>query len=289
MWGLLPGHRHSAVSWSSDLERVPTPSPRPARSPVYTQQTQNICITFIQCWTNVEDVGPTLYKCYTNVLCSRWTGAGRSPCQNALICRRKEVFMKKGLRMSACVFLHLEECLVLEINDLLLLRRCRVLAPSVGPLCVQESFQTIPEKCDSVDIAFGQRRCPCLLVLLVLATVASQPAAIASLKPLSGSEIGESMTSPRPLTTPDAPHRVATRSSECETEATQTRHVDNRDGGRLYVKAYRTPSNENNRLLGICLSGTLSLPGRLLQPRVLSLGCIKYLTLTSIRMRGQHI
>ena len=34
-----------------------------------TQQTQHICITFIQCWTNVEDFGPTLYKCYTNVLC----------------------------------------------------------------------------------------------------------------------------------------------------------------------------------------------------------------------------
>ena len=31
------------------------------------QQTQNISITFIQCWTNVKDVGPTLYKCYTNV------------------------------------------------------------------------------------------------------------------------------------------------------------------------------------------------------------------------------
>ena len=30
---------------------------------------QNICITFVQCWTNVEDVGPTLYKFYTNVLC----------------------------------------------------------------------------------------------------------------------------------------------------------------------------------------------------------------------------
>ena len=27
------------------------------------------CITFVQCCTNVEDVGPTLYKCYTNVLC----------------------------------------------------------------------------------------------------------------------------------------------------------------------------------------------------------------------------
>ena len=33
------------------------------------QYTRNICITFVQCWTNVEDVGPTLYKCYTNVLC----------------------------------------------------------------------------------------------------------------------------------------------------------------------------------------------------------------------------
>ena len=35
----------------------------------YTQQTQNICITFVQCRPNVFDVGPTLYKCYTNVLC----------------------------------------------------------------------------------------------------------------------------------------------------------------------------------------------------------------------------
>ena len=34
-----------------------------------SQQTQNILITFIQCWSNVFDVGPTLYKCYTNVLC----------------------------------------------------------------------------------------------------------------------------------------------------------------------------------------------------------------------------
>ena len=34
-----------------------------------TQQTRNICITFVQCWTNVEDVGPALYTCYTNVLC----------------------------------------------------------------------------------------------------------------------------------------------------------------------------------------------------------------------------
>ena len=32
-------------------------------------QTQNISIPFIQCRLNVFDVGPTLCKCYTNVLC----------------------------------------------------------------------------------------------------------------------------------------------------------------------------------------------------------------------------
>ena len=30
---------------------------------------QNMCITFLQCWTNVENVGPSLYKCYRYVLC----------------------------------------------------------------------------------------------------------------------------------------------------------------------------------------------------------------------------
>ena len=33
------------------------------------QQTQNNCRTFVHCWINVEDVGPMLYKCYTNDLC----------------------------------------------------------------------------------------------------------------------------------------------------------------------------------------------------------------------------
>ena len=27
------------------------------------QQLQNICITFVQCWTNVVDADPTLHKC----------------------------------------------------------------------------------------------------------------------------------------------------------------------------------------------------------------------------------
>ena len=35
---------------------------------VCTQQTQNICIKFVQRRPNVFDVGPTLYKWYTNVL-----------------------------------------------------------------------------------------------------------------------------------------------------------------------------------------------------------------------------
>ena len=30
------------------------------------QQTQNICMTFIQRRPNIFDIGPTLYKCYTN-------------------------------------------------------------------------------------------------------------------------------------------------------------------------------------------------------------------------------
>ena len=34
-----------------------------------SQQTQNILITFVQRWSSVEDIGPTLYKCYTNRLC----------------------------------------------------------------------------------------------------------------------------------------------------------------------------------------------------------------------------
>ena len=34
-----------------------------------TQQTQNICIALVQRRPNVFDVGPTLYKCYTNVSC----------------------------------------------------------------------------------------------------------------------------------------------------------------------------------------------------------------------------
>ena len=40
------------------------------------QKTRNICITFVQCWTNVEAVCPTLYKCHTNVSCLLWCLGG---------------------------------------------------------------------------------------------------------------------------------------------------------------------------------------------------------------------
>ena len=36
---------------------------------VVSQQAQSICMTFVQCWPNIENVGPTLYTCPTNVVC----------------------------------------------------------------------------------------------------------------------------------------------------------------------------------------------------------------------------
>ena len=60
-WWHSPGHntskRHNLATKEKHM-----------KYPV-SQQTQNMCITFVQCWTNVEDDGPTLYKCYTHVLC----------------------------------------------------------------------------------------------------------------------------------------------------------------------------------------------------------------------------
>ena len=40
-------------------------------APQSAPQTQNICITFVQRRPNVFDVGPPLYKSYTNV-CAYW-------------------------------------------------------------------------------------------------------------------------------------------------------------------------------------------------------------------------
>ena len=52
---------------------------------VGTQQTQNICITFVQRRPNIFDVGPTLCNCYTNVLCllGSCKNCTRGPAQSA--------------------------------------------------------------------------------------------------------------------------------------------------------------------------------------------------------------
>ena len=54
---------------------------------------QNICITFIQCWTNVEDVGPTLYKCYTNALYLLGSHTSRQTNQNVCDTKRQARFL----------------------------------------------------------------------------------------------------------------------------------------------------------------------------------------------------
>ena len=57
----------------------------------YSKQTRRICITFVQRWTNVEDAGPTLYKCYTNVhLANRYAQSywEWNECLNIKVCKR---------------------------------------------------------------------------------------------------------------------------------------------------------------------------------------------------------
>ena len=51
------------VGWLSLSVSLP-----PQTTLTTSQQTQNICVTLIQCWTNVKDIGPMLYKFFTNVL-----------------------------------------------------------------------------------------------------------------------------------------------------------------------------------------------------------------------------
>ena len=69
-----------------------------ARTTVFSaQQTQTICIPFIQCWPNVFDVGPTLYKNYTNILCLLGVSGYVHVCLSALswflICEDDELLV----------------------------------------------------------------------------------------------------------------------------------------------------------------------------------------------------
>ena len=51
---------------------------------VPAQQTQNICKTFVQRWPNAFDVGPTLYKFYTDILCLGLLGEHFAYCKRAM-------------------------------------------------------------------------------------------------------------------------------------------------------------------------------------------------------------
>ena len=60
-WGTQPFTRGGSANFA------------PGKGAIFLSQisilsTQNICITFIQCWIRVEDVGPTLFSLYTNGL-----------------------------------------------------------------------------------------------------------------------------------------------------------------------------------------------------------------------------
>ena len=50
----------------------PGPFSEKIHPPIIGRRIQTICITIVQCWTNVEDVGPLLYECYPNVLRLLW-------------------------------------------------------------------------------------------------------------------------------------------------------------------------------------------------------------------------
>ena len=64
---LLCGLRHYICWWTKGSSTPPPPHTSAHISCI--PATQNICIAFVQRRPNVFDVGPTLYKCYTNVLC----------------------------------------------------------------------------------------------------------------------------------------------------------------------------------------------------------------------------
>ena len=75
---------------------------------IISQQTQNICIPFVQRRLNVFDVGSTLYKCYTNGLCLLWCLWGCPTRVNHWICLLQCITMNVIglLRSFMCLYLH---------------------------------------------------------------------------------------------------------------------------------------------------------------------------------------
>ena len=90
---------------------------------VSTQWTQNISITFIQCWTNVEDVGPTLSKCYKNVLCTGYADVIESHYSRF----RKRFFLID----SVSILLYKSRFENLSYNNIIMMCRQHAKSPSI--------------------------------------------------------------------------------------------------------------------------------------------------------------
>ena len=68
-WPISFCERRTVVSSLGTAEKALIPVPLLGeRNKQFAQQTQNICITFVQRRPNVFDIVPTLNKCFTNVL-----------------------------------------------------------------------------------------------------------------------------------------------------------------------------------------------------------------------------
>ena len=95
---------------------------RQSHRTIVNWQTKNNCIAFVQCWTNVEDVGPTLYKWYTNLSCLlrnyQYKLVMTSPWGNYAVQSQKAVSVyfksKQILSLSLAWFYSL--CILYKIN-----------------------------------------------------------------------------------------------------------------------------------------------------------------------------
>ena len=102
----------------------------------------NICITFVQCWPNVGDVGPTLYKCYTFIalLCVQLNWVDRLTLSNT---SRKNRSYKNLFQFQ--IILHVLFCsfrLMLYVNGH---HKCLILSVWVSSLDVRiRRLKTVP-------------------------------------------------------------------------------------------------------------------------------------------------
>ena len=120
------------------------------------QQTQNMCITFVQGRPNVFDIGPTLYKCHTNVLCTygwwlyKWAFWSGSASVHD-ICYLVLVLLLSSLIMTALIHVVLLSCLAAVLVQA---------RPEDGNGDVERSYDLIQRKLDDVllEVSYTARR-----------------------------------------------------------------------------------------------------------------------------------